>query len=118
MKPTGRSCVVVQADPGKSASSLILAPRPRPPPFLQISTWHTHGWLHVKATRTSTATASSWFKLAIDRELNSWELKRGGFYQHDTSTTLASTFLDRHRLRIRDYSEVIAREQLSLMGVM
>ena len=115
--PTSPSCVVGHSDPGKSAPSLILAPRPRPPPFLQISTWHTHGWLHVKATQTTAVMASAWFKLAIHRELNSWELKRGGFYQHDTAMTLASTFLDRHRLRIRDYSEVIAREQLSLMGV-
>jgi hypothetical protein len=55
--------------------------------------------------------------LAKDSELQKWEEKRGGFYQHDTSQSLTCSFLDEKRVRLRHGSESIARTILSSLGV-
>jgi len=59
----------------------------------------------------------SWLELALDRELDQWEQKRGSFYQHDTAQSLQCSFLDEKRVRLRHSAERIARAQLSILGV-
>jgi len=79
--------------------------------------WHTHGWSLHTSTRTSRATAASWLKLALSHELNGWEEKRGGFWQHNTHQPLTCSFQDEKRVRLRHSSESIARSILTKIGV-
>ena len=86
------------------------------PPPLRPS-WNTHGTSLRSSSRTSRATATSWLELASDNELNQWEEKRGGFYQHDTAQSLKCSFLDEKRVRLRHSAECIARTELTAVGV-
>lgn len=79
--------------------------------------WHTHGTSLRPSTRTSRATAASWLDLARDSELDQWEKKRGGFYQHDTAQSLQCSSLDEKRVRLRHSAVRIARTQLNILGV-
>jgi len=56
-------------------------------------------------------------QLARDNELKQWEIKRGGFYQHDTAPSLKCSFLDEKRVRLHQSADHIARTQLALVGV-
>lgn len=95
----------------QSTPSLIIAP---PPPHCS---WNTHGASVRSSSRTSRATAASWWQLACDSELDKWEKKRGGHYQHDTTQSLKCSFLDEKRVRLRHSAESIARAELTAIGV-
>ena len=97
-----------------STPTTILSP-PSPPPTLP--TILTHGTSLRSSTRTNRATAASWDHLARDSELDQWELKRGGFYQHDTAESLKCSFLDEKRVRLRHSAERIARAELTALGI-
>ena len=57
------------------------------------------------------------YELAQDNELDQWEQKRGGFYQHDTAQSLKCSFLDEKRVRLRHSAESIARAELTDLGI-
>jgi hypothetical protein len=104
-------------DPGKqqTAAAVLLAPPPPPPP--PTPSWRTLGTSLRLSSRSSRATAASWLQLAQSDELKEWEGKRGGYYQHDTSKSLACAFEDEKRVRLRHSAERIARALLSSLGV-
>jgi hypothetical protein len=106
-----------QIDQGKlqTAPAVLIAP-PLPPPTPQPS-FRTHGSSLHPSSRTSRATAVSWLQLAFDDELNRWEKKRGGYFQHDTAQSLKCSFMDEKRVRLRHSAERIARTQLSALGI-
>lgn len=98
-----------------SAPAALTAPPllPSAPP----ASFTTHGASFRPSTRTSRATAASWLELARDSELARWEVKRGGYHQHDTALSLQCSFLDEKRVRLRHSAERIARDELSAFGV-
>lgn len=95
--------------------AVLIAPPPLPIP--PQPSFCTHGWSRRPSSRASRAAAVSWLELALDRELDQWEQKRGGFYQHDTALLLRCSFLDEKRVRLRHSAERIARAELSTLGV-
>lgn len=97
------------SDPGEFVTLPPLQLHPQPF-FSRGSSLHS-------SHRSSRATAASWLDLATNDELKNWEEKRGGFYQHDTATTLVCSFLDEKRVRLRHSAERIARAALSTLGV-
>lgn len=96
---------------GQPRSAISIAPPPAPT-HQQLS-MATHGWAIHSSTRSSRSTAASWLEMATGDELNRWELKRGGFYQHDTALSLTCSLLDEKRVRLRHSAESIAREALA-----
>jgi hypothetical protein len=69
------------------------------------------------SSRSSRATAASWLQLATNDELKQWEEKRGGFWQHDTATSLTCSFEDANRVRLRHSAESLARTSLRKLDV-
>lgn len=115
--PPPRSHKKGASNPGKErpAPAVLIAPPPlppTPPPF-----FHSHGTSFRPSTRTSRATSTSWLELALDSELNRWEEKRGGYFQHDTALSLQCSSQDEKRVRLRHSAERIARAELSSLGV-
>lgn len=106
-----------RSESGKQPSTpaVLIAPPPLPTP--PQPSFSTHGASLRPSSRSSRATAASWFELARDGELAAWERKRGGFYQHDTANSLKCSFLDEKRIRLRHSVERIARAELSTLGV-
>jgi hypothetical protein len=102
---------------GKPNAEPSVTIAPPSPPTQPHSSWHTHGTSFRSSTRSSRAAAVSWHELARDSELDRWEKKRGGFYQHDTAPSLGCSFLDEKRVRLRHSAERIARAELSALGV-
>jgi hypothetical protein len=95
--------------------SVIIAPPPLPtspaPHFC------THGTSFRSSSRSSRATAASWFEFALNSELDEWEKKRGGYFQHDTARSLRCSFHDEKRVRLRHSAERITRAELFSLGV-
>ena len=115
--PAARSHKRAPSDSGKQESAPADLIAPPPPPTAPQPSFHTHGWSLRPSSRSSRVTAASWLELARDSELDQWEQKRGGFYQHDTALSLRCSFLDEKRVRLRHSAERIARAQLSVLGV-
>ncbi len=115
--PPVRSPKRAPSDSGKQQSTPAVVIAPPPPSTSLQPSLHTHGWSRRPSSRTSRAAAASWLELALDRELDQWEQKRGGFYQHDTALSLRCSFLDEKRVRLRHSAERIARAELSTLGV-
>jgi hypothetical protein len=95
----------------------MLAPPPSLPSLFDLPVFNTHGWALRAPTRSTRGTAASWLELAQSDELKQWEVKRGGFWQHDTHPSLQCSFLDEKRVRLLHGSERIARQLLHELGV-
>jgi hypothetical protein len=116
--PAARSHKRSAPDSGKQQALSTAPPPPTPTlPLHKQATWHTHGWSLHSSSRISRSTAASWLDLATNDELKGWEEKRGGFWQHDTSTSLPCSVLDEKRVRLRHSAERIARQRLSELSV-
>ena len=87
------------------------------PPTFNFYSLQQQGWKLLNSSRTTRALCTSWLQLARDNELKQWEIKRGGFYQHDTAPSLKCSFLDEKRVRLHQSADHIARTQLALVGV-
>jgi len=71
-----------------------------PLPLHLQSTWSSHGWTLRDSSRRTCATATAWLSLIKSGELKHWQVKRGGFYQHDTHLPLTCSFWDAVRARL------------------
>ena len=67
--------------------------------------------------RRSRVTAAAWLALISSGELRRWEIKRGGFYQHDTHLSLTCSLMDAVRVRLLSGSEQLGRDVLREQGV-
>jgi hypothetical protein len=103
--------------PAGQNSSSIPAIRIAPPPIPLVLPLQQQGWKLHAASRTSRALCTSWLHLAEDNELKQWELKRGGYYQHETERSLTCSFLDEKRARLRHSADRVARDLLCKSGV-
>jgi len=118
--PRIRSHKGVRPDSGKLEAELLAAAAIiAPPPLLLplLPSWQTHGWSRRSFSRTSRAAATSWLQLIKSGELKEWELKRGGYWQHDTAKSLVCAIEDEKRVRLRHGAERIARQLLSTIGM-
>ncbi len=113
---TALDAAPVRSHKQQSTPPVLIAPPP-PLPAPPQPSFRTHGWSRRLSSRSSRAAAASWLELALDSELDQWEHKRGGFYQHDTAVSLRCSFLDEKRVRLRHSAERIGRAELSALGV-
>jgi hypothetical protein len=100
-----------------AAPAVTLAPPPSLLSLFDLPVFNTHGWALRASTRSTRGTAASWLELAQSDELKQWEVKRGGFWQHDTHPSLACSLLDEKRVRLLQSSERHARQLLHELGV-
>ena len=88
------------------------------PPTFNFYSLQQQGWKLLNSSRTTRALCTSWLQLVRDNELKQWEIKRGGYYQHETTKSLICSFLDEKRVRLRQSADRIGRELLCKGGVM
>jgi len=100
-----------------AAPVVTLAPPPSLLSLFDLPVFDTHGWALRASTRSTRGTAASWLELAQSDELKQWEVKRGGFWQHDTHPSLTCSLLDEKRVRLLQSSERHARQLLHELGV-
>jgi hypothetical protein len=110
-------CKQPSAPAAPAAPVVTLAPPPSLPSLFDRPVFSTHGWALRASTRSTRGTAASWLELAQSDELKQWEVKRGGFYQHDTHPSLTCSFLDEQRVRLLHGSERLGRQLLHELGV-
>jgi hypothetical protein len=90
---------------------------PPPLPLHKQPIWPSHRWALRPSCRRSRATAAAWHALICSGELRQWEIKRGGFYQHDTHQSLVCSLEDGIRVRLLSGSEQLGRDALREQGV-
>jgi hypothetical protein len=100
------------SDPGQSVADHADTLEPPPLPLHKHSLWRSHRWALHPSCRRSRATAAAWHALITSGELRQWEIKRGGFYQHDTHLSLACSLVDGVRVRLLSGSEQLGRDML------
>jgi len=83
---------------------------PPPPPIWQ--SLQQQGWKQLVSSRRSRALCRSWLELANEDCLSEWEIKRGGYYQHDTTKSLICSHRDDQRVRLRSSADSTARQLL------
>lgn len=88
-----------------------------PLPLHKQPIWPSHRWALRPSCRRSRATAAAWHALITSGELRQWEIKRGGFYQHNTHQPLVSCLVDTVRVRLLAGSEQLGRDILREQGV-
>jgi hypothetical protein len=97
-----------ESDPGESsdtaAISAVIFSAP-PLPLHKQPIWPSHRWALRPSCRRSRATADAWHSLISSGELRQWEVKRGGFYQHDTHLSLTCSLVDAVRVRLLSGSD-------------
>lgn len=88
-----------------------------PFPLHKQPLWPSHRWALRPSCRRSRATAAAWHALISSGELRLWEIKRGGFHQHDTHQSLICSLVDAVRVRLLSGSEQLGRDMLREQGV-
>jgi len=86
--------------------AVSIAPPPIQRPLQQ------QGWKLLVSSRRSRALCRSWLELANEDCLREWEIKRGGYYQHDTTKSLICSHRDDQRVRLRSSADSTARQLL------
>jgi hypothetical protein len=94
-----------------------IATRIAPPPPPIFSSLQQLGWKLLVSSRRSRALCCSWLELAREDCLREWEIKRGGYHQHDTSKSLVCSHRDDQRVRLRSSADSTARQLLHVSSV-
>jgi hypothetical protein len=105
------------SDPGESAADHATTLAPLSLPLHKQPLWASHRWALRPSCRRSRAEAAAWHALVSSGELRHWEIKRGGFQQHDTHLSLPCSLVDAVRVRLLSGSEQLGRDMLRQQGV-